>query len=232
MSEELKKKEVKVEAKVEAKTEVKSEAKGTVEVSAPKAKTEAPKAANARGGNDRRNNNRGPRNGGKRGKFQRRPQEFEERVVNISRVTTVAKGGRRFSFSALIVIGDKKGRVGYGHGKANEVIEAIKKGIKDAKQNIIKVPIIDKRTIPHDIKAKYVSSNVMLRPAPQGKGLIASGAVRAVVELAGYKDIVTKSLGSSNKTNVVKATLKALENLKTIEDVARLRGIKPEEVLG
>ncbi len=175
------------------------------------------------------NNTRKPQ---RRKNFQRKPQEFEERVVDVARVTTVVKGGRRFSFSVLVVIGDKKGRVAQGHGKANEVPDAIKKAIKDAKRNLNKFPIIDNRTIPHEITTKYISSKVMIKPAPKGKGIIASGAVRAVVELAGYKDIVTKSLGSSNKTNVVKATIKALSELKTIDQISKLRNIKIEEVLG
>ena len=207
-----------------------TEAQATVEVKAPAKKEE--NSSRPQRNNDRRNNNnkkdgRKPRNG----KFERRPQEFEERVVDVARVTTVVKGGRRFSFSVLVVIGDKKGRVGCGHGKANEVPDAIKKAIKDAKRNLIRVPIIDGRTVPHIIQSKFISSKVMLKPAPKGKGIIASGAVRSVVELAGYHDIVTKSLGSSNKTNVVKATIKALSELKTIEQVAKLRDIKVEDVL-
>lgn len=207
-----------------------TEAQATVEVKAP-AKTEENSSRPQRN-NDRRNNNN-KRNGRKprNGKFERRPQEFEERVVDVARVTTVVKGGRRFSFSVLVVIGDKKGRVGCGHGKANEVPDAIKKAIKDARRNLIRVPIIDGRTVPHIIQSKFISSKVMLKPAPKGKGIIASGAVRSVVELAGYHDIVTKSLGSSNKTNVVKATIKALSELKTIEQVAKLRDIKVEDVL-
>ena len=177
-------------------------------------------------------NQKGNRNNNRNKKFVKRPQEFEEKVVDVARVTTVVKGGRRFSFSVLVVIGDKKGRVGYGHGKANEVPDAIKKAIKDAKRNIINVQIIDGRTIPHEIHSKFISSKIMLKPAPKGKGIIASGAVRSVVELAGYHDIVTKSLGSSNKTNVVKATLKALSELRTIEQIAKLRDIKVSEVLG
>ena len=166
--------------------------------------------------------NRGSRRG-RGSKFVRRPQEFEERVVDIARVVNVVKGGRRFSFSALVVIGDKKGRVAYGYGKAREVPDSIKKAIKDAKRNLIKTPLIE-GTIPHQIQAKFVASDVLLKPAPKGKGIIASGAVRAVVELAGYTDIVTKSLGSSNKKNVVKATLKALSQLKTAKEIAALRG--------
>lgn len=151
--------------------------------------------------------------------------EFEERVVDIARVTVVVKGGRRFSFSATVVIGNKKGQVAYGHGKAKEVPDAIKKAVKDARKNLITVPIFDKRTVPHISQAKFVSSNVLLKPAPKGKGIIASGAVRAVVELAGYTDIVTKSIGSSNKSNTVKATLKALSQLRTTEEIVALRDL-------
>jgi small subunit ribosomal protein S5 len=161
----------------------------------------------------------------------KRNTEFEERVVNIARVTNVVKGGRRFSFSVLVVIGDKKNRVGFGHGKANEVPNAIKKAIKDARKNLVVVPIIENRTIPHEITSKYISSKVLLKPASKGRGIIASGAVRSVVELAGYKDIVTKSLGSSNKINVVKATIKCLKKFKTIEKVAKLRDISIKEII-
>ncbi|MCP4354139.1 MAG: 30S ribosomal protein S5 [Proteobacteria bacterium] len=177
----------------------------------------------------------GPQRGGRRprrkGGFKRNT-EFEEKVIDVARVTTVVKGGRRFSFSVLVVMGDKKGRIGYGHGKANEVPDAIKKAVKDAKQKLISVPIIEKRTVPHELTAKYISSRVMVKPAAEGRGIIASGTVRAVVELAGYKDIVTKSLGSNNKTNVVKATIKALSELRTVEQITQLRDLKPEEVLG
>ncbi|RTZ68263.1 MAG: 30S ribosomal protein S5 [Tenericutes bacterium] len=160
------------------------------------------------------------------------PTEFEEKVVDIARVTTVVKGGRRFSFSALVVVGNKKGKVGYGHGKANEVPDAIRKAIKDAKRNLINVPIIDKRTVPHDQLGKFLSSKILLKPAPKGKGIIASGSVRAVVELAGYKDIYTKSLGSRSKTNTVKATIKALESLRTAKEIATLRDINVKELVG
>ena len=161
----------------------------------------------------------------------KRNVEFEERIVNIARVTNVVKGGRRFSFSVLAIIGDKKGKVGCGHGKANEVPDAIKKAIKNAKGKLIEVPIINGRTIPHEITSKYISSKVMLKPASKGRGIIASGAVRSVVELAGYKDIVTKSLGSSNKINVVKATIKSLKKLRTAEEIAKIRDMKVEEIL-
>nr|WP_318025660.1 30S ribosomal protein S5 [Mycoplasmopsis mustelae] len=147
-----------------------------------------------------------------------------EKVIDIARVTKVVKGGRRFSFSAFVVIGNQKGSIGYGHGKANEVPDAIKKAIKDAKNNLIIVPVDPKTaTIPHEVNAKFLASKVMLKPASKGKGLIASGTVRAVVELAGYKDIVTKTYGSRSKTNTVKATVKALQQLRTPEQIAELR---------
>lgn len=219
--------EVKEEVTTVTKEAPKTE--GTVEVKSAPAAPVAQKPAPRKGNGPQRGGGR-PR-GNRKGGFKR-DTEFEERVVDVARVTTVVKGGRRFSFSVLVVIGDKKGRVGYGHGKANEVPDAIKKAIKDAKQNIITVPVIDKRTVPHELTAKFISSRVMVKPAAEGRGIIASGTVRSVVELAGYKDIVTKSLGSNNKTNVVKATLKALSELRTVEQVAQLRDIKPEEVLG
>ena len=159
--------------------------------------------------------------------------DFEEKVIDIARVTKVVKGGRRFSFSAFVVIGDKKGKIAYGHGKANEVPDAIKKAIKDARTRITSVPIVEKRTVPHELQAKYLASTVLLKPAPKGKGIIASGSIRAVVELAGYKDIYTKSLGRSrSKINSVKATVKALSELRTAKQIAELRGKKVEEILG
>ena len=195
----------------------------TVEVTAPKKEEKQANDRKQRPSFGNRRSFGGPnRKGQRRNQRGQRQNEYEERVVNISRVTNVVKGGRRFSFSTLVVIGNKKGKVAYGHGKAKEVPESIKKAIKDARRNLIKTPIV-KGTIPHITQAKYISSNVLLKPAPKGKGIIASGAVRAVVELAGYKDIVTKSLGSSNKANTVKATLKALTQLKTAEERAALR---------
>ena len=177
----------------------------------------------------RRSNDKPRRNNFRK---NRRVSEFEEAVVDISRVTVVVKGGRRFSFSAVVVVGNKKGRVGYGHGKANEVPDAIKKAIKDAQRNLITVPIIDKRTVPHIQEGKYLASKILLKPAPKGKGIIASGAVRMVVELAGYQDIYTKSLGSRSKPNTVKATIEALMQMKTIEQVAKLRDKSPSQILG
>lgn len=161
--------------------------------------------------------------------FREHP-EFEEKVVDVARVTTVVKGGRRFSFSAYVVVGDKKGKVGFGHGKANEVQDAIKKAVKDAQKNIIVVPII-KGTIPHEIKEKFVASKVQLRPAPKGAGIIASGTVRAVVELAGYTDISTKTYGSRTKQNIVQATINALKKVRTVEEIAKLRNVDVKHLL-
>ncbi|HOZ88626.1 MAG TPA: 30S ribosomal protein S5 [Bacilli bacterium] len=155
---------------------------------------------------------------------------LEEKVVSISRVTKVTKGGRHFRFSATVAVGNRKGLVGIGSGKANEVPEAIKKAIQSANKNVVKIALIDNRTIPHDAIAKIGRSKVLIRPAKEGTGVIAGGAARAVLELAGIKDIVSKSLGSNTQINVAKATLNALKMQRTAAKIAALRGKKVEEI--
>ena len=163
-------------------------------------------------------------------KMDKQKKLLEERVVSISRVTKVTKGGRHFRFSATMAVGDGKGLVGIGTGKANEVPEAIKKGIQAANKNLCKVAIVDGRTVPHDATGICGKARVLIKPAKEGTGVIAGGAVRVILELAGVKDIVSKSLGSNTKVNVAKATLEALKSERTAEHIAELRGKKVEEL--
>ena len=158
--------------------------------------------------------------------------ELEDNVVTIKRVTKVVKGGRNMRFTALVVVGDKNGHVGAGLGKATEIPEAIRKGKEAAEKNLVEVPIDENGSVPHDFNGKFGSASVLIKKAPEGTGIIAGGPARAVLELAGYKNIRTKSLGSNNKQNVVLAAIEGLKNLKTPEEVAKSRGISVEELLG
>ena len=157
--------------------------------------------------------------------------DIKERVVSLNRVAKVVKGGRTFRFSALVVVGDENGHVGCGMGKAAEIPDAIRKGIEDAKKNMVAVPLLG-TTIPHDVIGKFGAGSVLLKAAPEGTGVIAGCAVRAVIELAGIRDIRTKCLNSNNPRNVVNATINGLASLKKAEDVAKLRGKTVEEILG
>ncbi|MCB6610063.1 MULTISPECIES: 30S ribosomal protein S5 [Clostridia] len=167
----------------------------------------------------------------KRTKIDASQFELEDKVVAIKRVSKTVKGGRTMRFSALVVVGDKNGHVGAGMGKAAEVPEAIRKGKEAAARNLVAIPFDENNSIPHDFIGKFGSANVLLKKAPEGTGIIAGGPARSVLELAGYKNIRTKSLGSNNKTNVVLATIEGLCSIKTPEEVAKLRGKSVEEIL-
>ena len=162
--------------------------------------------------------------------MEERSVELKETVVSISRVAKVVKGGRTFRFSAVVVVGDQQGHIGVGNGKAAEVPDAIKKAIEEAKKNLIEVPIVG-TTIPHEYTGRFGSARVMLRPSEEGTGIVAGGSVRPVLELAGYKDINSKIIGTNNPRNVVYATMNALENMQTAESVAKKRGKKVSETL-
>mgnify|MGYP006287215191 CR=1 FL=1 len=158
-------------------------------------------------------------------------REYTEKLIKLNRVAKVVKGGRRFSFSALIVVGDKNGKVGYGYGKANDVAEAIRKGVDRAKQSMIEVPL-KKATIPHEMQGEFKSAKVLMKPGAPGTGIIAGGPVRAVMEVAGINDVLSKSLGSQNAVNIVKAVFVGLENLMDARKIARGRGKSIKEMWG
>ena len=170
---------------------------------------------------------------GKQARPARREKDnrFEERVVSINKICKTVKGGRRLRFSALVVVGDGKGYVGFGTGKANEVPDAIKKALEAAKKNLYKVPMIKGDTIPHEIIGEFGSSKVFMKPAQEGTGIVAGGPVRAVLELAGVKNIYSKVYGSRAPINIVRATIDGIENMKTVSKVAALRGKEPKEIL-
>ena len=156
--------------------------------------------------------------------------ELEDRVVSINRVTKVVKGGRRLRFAAIVIVGDKNGHVGFGTGKAQEVPEAIRKAVEDAKKNLINVPMVGS-TIPHEVIGTYGAGRIMLKPAEEGSGIAAGGAVRAVIELSGVGDVTSKSLGRNTPINVIRATIDGLKQLKTAESVSEMRGISAQELL-
>ena len=165
-------------------------------------------------------------------RFEKEPSEFKERLVAINRVAKVVKGGKNFRFTALMVVGNENGKVGVGLGKAVEIPEAVRKGVEDAKKNLVEVALYDNRTIPHEMIGIFGAGKVMMKPAAKGTGVIASGPARAVLELAGIRDILTKSLGSANPNNMVRATMEGLKALKRAEAVAELRGKTVQEILG
>ena len=172
------------------------------------------------------------RGGRDRGHGEDRDSEFVDKLVHINRVAKVVKGGRRFGFAALVVVGDQRGRVGFGHGKAREVPEAIRKATEAAKRGLIRVPLRDGRTLHHDVKGRFGAGKVTLRAAPAGTGIIAGGPMRAVFETLGIKDIVAKSVGTSNPHNMIKATFEALLQLNSPRMVATRRGKKVGDLLG
>ena len=163
---------------------------------------------------------------------ERGDSEFVDKLVHINRVAKVVKGGRRFGFAALVVAGDQKGRVGYGHGKAREVPEAIRKATEAAKRNMVRVPLREGRTLHHDVNGRFGAGHVVLRAAPAGTGIIAGGPMRAVFETLGVQDVVTKSVGTSNPYNMVKATFEALKSMTSPRQVAAKRGKKVSEIVG
>ncbi|MFV0274679.1 MAG: 30S ribosomal protein S5 [Bacilli bacterium] len=173
-------------------------------------------------------NTRRPRRNNKR-VFEK--SKYEDRVISINRITKVTKGGRMYRFNATVVIGDKKGRIGIGTGKSKETIIAINKAKQDAEKNMVNISIVDGRTIPHEITGHQGAAKVLLKPASRGTGIKAGGAVRAVLEVAGIHDILSKSLGSNTKVNVARATIEGLKSVKTVEEVAKLRGKTVEEIL-
>lgn len=189
-----------------------------VEAAAPEAKQEKKRG--------------GRRDNGGRNKKQTSPQagqEFEERIVAVNRVAKVVKGGRRFSFSALMIVGDKKGQVGFGLGKAKEVPEAIRKATQSAHKNLIKVPV-DKGTIPHQILGEFDAGKILFKPAAEGTGVKAAGACRSILELAGVRNVLTKSLRGNNPHNIVKATFKALSDLRSADEIAKVRGKESKSI--
>jgi small subunit ribosomal protein S5 len=167
----------------------------------------------------------------KRSMVEEKEEEFSEKLVKLNRVAKVVKGGRRFSFSALMVVGDKNGQVGIGFGKANEVSESIRKGVENAKKNIVSIQMKG-NTIPHEVRGEFKGAKVIMKPASPGTGIIAGGPVRAVVEQAGIKDILTKSLGSNNAINVVKATLNGLKSIMNMQEIMENRGKTFKELFG
>ena len=164
-------------------------------------------------------------------RFEKEPSEFKERLVSINRVAKVVKGGKNFRFTALMVVGNEKGKVGVGLGKAAEIPEAVRKGVEDAKRHMVDVPIVG-TTIPHAVEGKFGKGHVRMLPAEEGTGVIAGGPARAVLEMVGIRDIRTKSYGSNNPSNCVKATINGLSQLRTAEQIAKARGKSVEEILG